>query len=398
MSSVVSLKMAYPFRGLHSRSWVFGDPKDTPPFLLWQSTTFDYNSLEGYAQIVGIDATQVNDLGFKLASGTDRLGRWQALAGTRVAEGFYNPRTGRSVEEFPDLQGQALHLILSKLGGDGRPVERIVRLRVTGVLEESGGQNGYTLYLSLNNVLELNRWFAGTHVNPSRDGYNQALVKVADPSQVLTVQQEILDQGFFAYSAQMMLQGFNIVFLIIQGIFGGIGAIALIVAAFGIANTMLMAIYERTREIGLMKAVGATNRDVMSVFLTEAGAIGLLGGIGGVLLEVGGGALIDLVAGTLLTAQAVQSGADPADLNISIIHTPLWLPLFALSFSTLVGVVSGVYPAVRAASLDPITALKYEQSASGGGRCPPPLAGQEAQGCIALPLAATLSPAGIPTA
>lgn len=318
------------------------------------------NRLEGHTQVVGIDATQVNNLGFKLASGTDRLGRWQALVGARVAEGFYNPRTGRTVEEFPDLQGQALQLVLSRMGDDGRPVERIVRLRVTGVLKETGGQEGYTLYLSLNDVLELNGWFTGTRVNPSRDGYNQALVKVADPGYVLTVQQEILNQGFFAYSAQMMLQGFNQVFLIIQGIFGGIGAIALIVAAFGIANTMLMAIYERTREIGLMKAVGATNRDVMSVFLTEAGGIGLLGGIGGVLLGVGGGVLIDLVAGTLLTAQAVQSGADPTDLNISIIHTPIWLPLFALSFSTLVGVVSGVYPAVRAASLDPIAALKYE--------------------------------------
>jgi putative ABC transport system permease protein len=152
----------------------------------------------------------------------------------------------------------------------------------------------------------------------------------------------------------------NTIFLLIQGIFGGIGGIALIVAAFGIANTMLMAIYERTQEIGLMKAVGATNRDVMSVFLTEAGVIGLLGGVGGILLGVSGGALIDLIAGTYLAAQAVQSGADAADVVISIIHTPLWLPIFALVFSAMVGVISGVYPAVRAASLDPISALKYE--------------------------------------
>ena len=264
------------------------------------------------------------------------------------------------MEEAPDLQGQALQLVLNKMGDDGQPVERVVRLRVAGVLEESGGQDDYTLYLALNDVLELNGWFTGHRPNPGREGYSQALIKVASSEQVLAVEQEILRQGFFAYSPRSMLQQMNVFFLVIQGIFGGIGAIALVVAAFGIANTMTMAIYERTREIGLMKAVGATNRDVMSVFLTEAGGIGLLGGIGGVGLGVGLGKLIDLIAGTYLAAQAVQSGAAASDVNISLIHTPLWLPVFALLFSILIGVVSGIYPAVRAASLNPITALKYE--------------------------------------
>jgi len=187
-----------------------------------------------------------------------------------------------------------------------------------------------------------------------------ALVKVATSEHVAAVEREIVSQGFYAYSARSMMREINTVFLVIQGVFGGIGAIALIVAAFGIANTMTMAIYERTREIGLMKAVGATNRDVMSIFLAEAGSIGLLGGIGGVLLGVGLGALIDVIAGTYLAAQAVQSGASAADLNLSLIHTPLWLPIFAVVFSALVGVVSGLYPAMRAAALSPVAALKYE--------------------------------------
>jgi putative ABC transport system permease protein len=352
----------------------------TPRESLMGGGTLRLNRLLGGAQIVGIDPTQVEHLDFTLASGTDRLGRWQALVGARVAEGFYDPRTGRSVaepsrggvvvvspprigrplEEAPDLQGQALQLVLTRMGDDGHPVERIARLRVTGVMEEAGGQDDYTLYLALSDVLELNGWFAGRRPNPGRDGYNQVLVKVADPEQALSVEREITSRGFVAWSARSMMQQMNIFFLVIQGIFGGIGAIALIVAAFGIANTMTMAIYERTREIGLMKAVGATNRDVMSVFLVEAGGIGLLGGVGGVLLGVGLGKLIDLIAGTYLAAQAVQSGAMPSDVAISIIYTPLWLPIFALLFSAFVGVVSGIYPAVRAASLNPIAALKYE--------------------------------------
>jgi putative ABC transport system permease protein len=332
----------------------------TPREQLMGGGTLRLNRLLGGAQIVGIDPTQVEGLDFALASGMGRLGRWQVLAGTRVAEGFYDPQARRPVEEPPDLQGQGVQLVLSKTGEDGLPVERVVRLRVTGVLEESGGQDDYTLYLALNDVLELNGWFAGRRPNPGRDGYQQVLVKVATSEQVLAVEQEIRARGFYAYSPRSALQSMNVFFLVIQGVFGGIGAIALIVAAFGIANTMTMAIYERTREIGLMKAVGATNRDVMSVFLAEAGGIGLLGGIGGVLLGVGLGAVIDLVAGTYLAAQAVQSGASASEVSISLIHTPLWLPIFAVAFAALVGVASGLYPAMRAASLSPVAALKYE--------------------------------------
>ena len=319
------------------------------------------NRLAGSAQIVGIDPSQAERLDFQLASGVGRLGRWQALVGGRVAESFYDPQTGHSVTDPPDLQGQVLQFVLSRMGDDGQPVERVVRLRVTGVLEESSWQEDYTLFLALDDVLELNGWFTGKRPNPGRDGYSQVLVKVATPEQVLAVEQEIQNRGFYPSSPRSMLQQTNTIFLVIQGIFGGIGAIALIVAAFGIANTMTMAIYERTREIGLMKAVGATNRDVMSVFLAEAGGIGVLGGLGGVLLGVGLGALIDLVASTYLAAQAVQqSGAAASDTSISLIYIPLWLPIFAMLFATLVGVASGIYPAMRAAALSPVSALKYE--------------------------------------
>jgi len=333
----------------------------TPWESLMGGGTLRLNRLLGGGQIVGIDPTQVERLDFALARGTDRLGRWQALVGARVAEGFFDPQAGRQVTEPPDLQGQPLQLVLNKTGDDGLPVERVVRLRVTGVLEASGGQNDYTVFLALNDVLELDGWFVGRRPNPGRDGYSQALIKVASADQVLAVEQEVTRQGFFAYSPRSMLQQINVLFLVIQGVFGGIGAIALVVAAFGIANTMTMAIYERTREIGLMKAVGATNRDVMSVFLGEAGGIGLLGGLGGVVIGAGLGALIDLIAGTYLAAQAVQqSGASASGVSISLIYTPLWLPLFALGFATLVGVVSGLYPAMRAAALSPVAALKHE--------------------------------------
>jgi putative ABC transport system permease protein len=144
--------------------------------------------------------------------------------------------------------------------------------------------------------------------------------------------------------------------LILQVIFGGVGAIALLVAAIGIANTMAMAILERAREIGLMKAVGATNRDVLSIFLGEAARIGFLCGLGGVLLGWSAGQL--LMWWPLLSGRAICStqGAPPS----TAVYTPLWLPIFALLFATLIGLLSGLYPALRAATMVPVTALKYE--------------------------------------
>ena len=142
-----------------------------------------------------------------------------------------------------------------------------------------------------------------------------------------------------------------------QIIFGGVGATALLVAAIGIANTMAMAILERTREIGLMKALGATNRDVLSVFLGEAAGIGFIGGIGGVLIGWSGSQILNVLAVAYMAGQSAQQGGPPPSLAV---YTPSWLPIFALIFSTLIGILSGLYPALRAANLIPITALKYE--------------------------------------
>ncbi len=317
-----------------------------------------YGRLIGGTQIVGIDPAQIDYLDFSMASGAARLGSGQVIAGAQVAENFFDPQ-GRRVFQAPDLSGQALQLVLTRVTEDGQQVERTVRLRVAGVLEKKGDSDDYTLFMSLQEVLELNGWSTGRRVNPARDGYSQALVKVARSDQVTAVEREILQKGFYAYSAHSVLQQINSFFLVIQGVLGGIGAIALLVAAFGIANTMLMSIYERTKEIGLMKAIGATNRDVMSVFLAESGSIGLLGGVGGVLLGILLNGVINIVARTYLMAQAARSGTVPDTLP-SLVHTPFWLPLFAILFATGVGVLSGLYPATRAASLNPIAALRYE--------------------------------------
>jgi putative ABC transport system permease protein len=211
--------------------------------------------------------------------------------------------------------------------------------------------------MPLSEITALNEWAQARRINRSRDGYNEVVVKVADVKQVLDVADSIKAMDFEAFTPQSFVQGINSFYVVLQVVFGGVGAIALLVAAIGIANTMAMAILERTREIGLMKAVGATNRDVLSVFLGEAAGIGFVGGLGGIALGWSAGQVINVLALAYLTSQAAQSGGPPPT---SAIFTPAWLLPFSLLFATFIGLVSGLYPALRAATLVPVTALKYE--------------------------------------
>jgi len=269
----------------------------TPIAYLNGSANLRLGRYETWANIQGIDPQTVEAFGFQAAQGSVSVGAGQAVVGSRVAENFYDPRRGMPLEDPPDLNGQNVRLVLIKWAEeDGQPIERVMRLRIAGVLEQSGGERDYSIYLSLNDVLAMNAWFTGQRQNPSREGYSQALVKADSPERVTALEQVLTERGFRVSSPLSMLEGVNQTFAIIQAVLGGIGGIALLVAAFGIANTMVMAIYERTREIGLMKAVGANNADVMSVFLAEAGAIGMLGGLGGVLFGVGVGRVIGMVA------------------------------------------------------------------------------------------------------
>ncbi len=317
------------------------------------------NRWVGSASIMGIDPRVISALEWQVSRGQLQINRWQGIAGASVAQNFFDPFAKQALNKPPDLLGQTIKLELSRTDDTGALVTRSINLRIIGVLE-SGSQYDNTIFLPLSDVEELNGWMLGRRLDQARAGYSQALIKTTTPEQAVIVDRQIQQEGFYTFSPRSVLQSLNQLFLIIQAVMGGIGAIALLVAAIGIANTMTMAIYERTREIGVMKAVGASNRDVMSVFLAEAGCIGLLGGIGGVIVGVGLAQLISLVAAGMLATQAAQSGTGASQADLIIIYTPLWLVAFALLFSAFIGVISGIYPALRAANLSPLMAIKYE--------------------------------------
>ena len=318
-----------------------------------------YQKLEGGVSIIGVDTPDLGDLGLESMEGSTELGRGTVVIGAMVPSNFYDPRIrpGQEPPPPPQLYGQQIQLTVMKSDDQGNEIRKNYSLRVTGVLRETRGESDWTIYFPLEQVKTLNEWAQGRRINYNREGYSQVIVKVQDVGQVLDISEQITDMGFQAFTPQSFVQGINNFYVILQFIFGGVGAIALLVAAIGIANTMAMSILERTREIGLMKAVGATNRDVLAIFLGEAAGIGFIGGLGGVIIGWLAGQGLNVIAIVYLANQAGQQGGPPPSVAV---YTPVWLPLFALIFSTIIGMISGLYPALRAATMIPVMALKYE--------------------------------------
>lgn len=321
--------------------------------------TIKYRRLEAGANIIGIGTDDLGELGMEATQGGVELARGTVIIGPMVASNFYDPnqRPGQQAPAVPDLYDQQLTFVFIKYDLNGNEIRKTLTYRVIGVLAQTQGESDWSIYMRLDELKAQNEWAMGHRINYNKDGYSQVIVKVDSVDHVLDVNDQITAMGFQAYTPQSFVKGINNFYLVLQVIFGGVGAIALLVAAIGIANTMAMAILERTREIGLMKAVGATNRDVLSIFLGEAAGIGFLGGLGGVLIGWLAGQGINVIALVYMAQQSASQGGMPPSVAVS---TPAWLLVFALVFATLIGLVSGLYPALRAATLVPVQALKYE--------------------------------------
>ncbi len=182
--------------------------------------------------------------------------------------------------------------------------------------------------------------------------YSSVSVRVKDPAQIRGVEDGIKKMGFNTFSildATRSLQQFFAVLDLFLGIFG---SLALAVASIGIVNTLVMAILERRREIGIMKAIGASDGDVKKLFFAEAGAMGILGGAVGVVLGWAIGQIINLGTNVYLRRQSL-----PPEHFWAV---PIWLVGAAIVFAFIVSLAAGLYPAARAARLDPVQALRYE--------------------------------------
>ncbi|MGS0765208.1 ABC transporter permease [Syntrophomonas curvata] len=333
----------------------------------------------GDVQITGVDPEKLSAFDYEVDTGRLLLAsdKDAAIFGKYVAYNFRNPRIrnsytmgymGPDADSLPpvDLTGGKLLLTADMQYGErsqGTPdadykPPRPHEIRGVGILKESGSEKDYQALMNITSLRKIMAEDSKTTKRETRsrksdqeNQYDNIKIKIKDMEEVKGIQKQIQALGYQASSLTDMLESMKKTSRAMQAILGGIGAVSLLVAAIGIANTMIMSIYERTKEIGIIKVLGADIADIRRLFLLEAGLLGLGGGILGLTLSYGSSWLLNRVAGSFMMNMGGGS-------KISIIEPQL--ALGALIFATLIGLVSGYAPALRAMKLSALEAIRND--------------------------------------
>ncbi len=237
------------------------------------------------------------------------------------------------------------------------------KVRIVGIIDTDpsvgiGGFGGGRVFIPLKTAQDMHPAAGGDVGEFVRAGgsnkhtYMELTVRVKNPKNVLQVEESIKKMGFDTFSLLDATKNLRLIFTVFDAFLGLFGSLALTVASLGIINTLVMAILERRREIGVLKALGATDRDVRSLFFAEAGAMGLFGGVCGTLFGWLIGQALTWGTTIYLKRQNLPS--------VRISYVPWWLAVGAIAFAVIVSLVAGLYPAARAAKLNPVEALRYE--------------------------------------
>ncbi|MDR0433951.1 MAG: ABC transporter permease [Gracilibacteraceae bacterium] len=311
--------------------------------------------------LIGIDSSKMEQFGFKMKSGNlITPGANEIVIGHNALYNFHDPKR-TTVIEPDESQPPPVNVLKDKLQVSfdpsyeekrrlGDSSAKAYNVRAVGVNVENSeySWNAYMDLADLTKLLNESKKDAAKSI-PKKEKYDMILVKADEVENVLPVQEAIIAMGYKTFSSADYVKSVEEMFNTLQLALGGIGAISLIVAAIGITNTMIMSIYERTREIGVMKVVGAAIKDIRSLFLLESGLIGLGGGLLGAAVSYLASSILNLFAG-------VNPFTDGAPISV----IPFWLTPVALGVSFLIGILSGYLPARRAMKLSALQAIKAE--------------------------------------
>jgi putative ABC transport system permease protein len=305
--------------------------------LLQRVGKIKHGSENEYTWVAGIPVDDTKKIifdtsNFKIAEGRDlkKGDAYKAIAGVRFSKG--------------EIFDKEVHV------GDKVEIEGY-KFDIVGRLEPIGNpDDDSSLIIPLDTAKS---------VFDAGDEFSVIIAEVTDSDQVSSVASSLertlrrhrgVEEGeedFSITTFEEFLETFGNVFAIVQGVLIGIAAISLLVGGIGIMNTMYTAVLQRTNEIGVMKAIGARNSDILYLFLIESGFLGLVGGAVGILIGMGMSKLIEIAA-----AQA--------NFGILKAYFPWYLIVGALAFSFIIGSIAGVWPAMQASRLKPVDALRYE--------------------------------------
>lgn len=350
--------------------------------LPWGACAISSGKYRYDGMVYGLDLTALEKMGYTLDDGAfpdeSQVGN-TILFSRESLYSFYNTKkkSNNRVNQYPDANGNipdpyvdplSDKLEVQVLTNEGELYGRPIRLQSTALLTSDYSRNpptSYSAFIDISLVKELTEQYNKANkvrTDPQNKGlnYSQAVIKAESVEYVQELETAIHDMGFTdTYSMENVRGPVEEMMNMIQLVLGGIGAVSLIVAALGIINTMIMSIYERTREIGVMKVLGCVVGNIRVMFLMEAGMIGLMGGLVGLVISYAASAVINYFAssgdGNVLGGMlGMMSTGTP----ISVI--PPWLAAGSVVFAVGVGVLSGILPANRAVKISALTAIKQE--------------------------------------
>ncbi len=364
----------------------------SPYLYYWGYLIMDNTEKCSSMSIIGIDAASMADMGYEILYG--RLLDESDIGTTNFVMTYALPFYFYTMREEDEIWWKTIteddELPFNPVGSNhtykftwywsygesavdtSRPKIELEEGNCVGILayNESGNYETY-VYMDVNGVFALEDVFEENQAkyygydytpedresteNNRRNIYDQAIVLVEDSKYVQGVEAKLNEMGYETYSSMEYLTQLQDQTKFLRAILGAIGVVAFIVAAISIANTMVMSIYERTREIGIMKVLGCKLSDIRGMFLIEAGIIGAVGGVLGVLFSYGASAAVNYLASA---GGMSMLGIDASTSALSVI--PPWLDGVAILLAIAVGVVSGLYPAIRATRLSALEAIKNE--------------------------------------